>query len=110
MKSSIGANIKQHRVALGWSQADAAQKLKISTPAFCKIETDQTDLNISRLQQIAKLFKVSVNQLIDNGDQGVSSSVSNEEVIALKKELMEREEEMNKLRKKVIDLYDKLGL
>ena len=109
MKSTIGENIKQHRTALGWSQADIAQKLKISTPAFCKIETAQTDLNISRLQQIAKLFKVPINQLI-GGDIAPSSSVTNEEVIALKKELIEKEEEINKLRKKVIDLYDKLGL
>ena len=105
---SIGDNIKQSRLVLGLSQADAAKKLNISTPAFCKIETGQTDLNISRLLQISRTFKVPVMQLISG--QSVISDSSEEELLALKKELIEKEEEINKLRKKVIDLYDKLGI
>ncbi|MBT2591284.1 helix-turn-helix transcriptional regulator [Pedobacter sp. ISL-68] len=104
---SIGEHIKQSRQALGLSQADAAKKLNISTPAFCKIETGQTDLNISRLLQISKTFKVPVMQLIAGQSEGSDSS---EELTSLKKELIEKEEEINKLRKKVIDLYDKLGM
>jgi transcriptional regulator with XRE-family HTH domain len=104
---SIGDHIKQSRQALGLSQADAAKKLNISTPAFCKIETGQTDLNISRLLQISKTFKVPVMQLIAGQSEGSNSS---EELTALKRELIEKEEEINKLRKKVIDLYDKLGM
>ncbi|MDQ0638819.1 transcriptional regulator with XRE-family HTH domain [Pedobacter sp. W3I1] len=104
---SIGDHIKQSRLALGLSQADAAKKLNISTPAFCKIETGQTDLNISRLLQISKTFKVSVTELITGQS---ATSDSSEDLIALKKELIEKEEEINKLRKKVIDLYDKLGI
>ncbi|MGN7985977.1 helix-turn-helix domain-containing protein [Pedobacter sp. 22226] len=104
---SIGDRIKQSRLALGLSQADAAKKLNISTPAFCKIETGQTDLNISRLLQISKTFKVSVSQLIDGKTVGAEPSA---ELAVLKKELIEKEEEINKLRKKVIDLYDKLGI
>lgn len=104
---SIGNRIKQSRLALGLSQADAAKKLNISTPAFCKIETGQTDLNISRLLQISKTFKVPVVQLIDGQSARADPSA---ELTALKKELIEKEEEINKLRKKVIDLYDKLGI
>jgi len=104
---SIGENIKQSRVALGLSQADAAKKLSISTPAFCKIETGQTDLNVSRLLQIAKTFKVSVIQLLSGDSYNEGSS---EELSVLKQELSAKEEELNKLRKKVIDLYDKLGI
>lgn len=104
---SIGDHIKKSRLTLGLSQADAAKKLNISTPAFCKIETGQTDLNISRLLQISKTFKVPVMQLIAGQSEGSNSS---EELTALKKELIEKEEEINKLRKKVIDLYDKLGI
>jgi transcriptional regulator with XRE-family HTH domain len=104
---SIGDYIKKSRLALGLSQADAAKKLNISTPAFCKIETGQTDLNISRLLQISKTFKVPVMQLIAGQSEGSNSS---SELLALKKELIAKEEEINKLRKKVIDLYDKLGI
>jgi len=104
---SVGEHIKQSRVALGLSQAEAAKKLNISTPAFCKIETNQTDLNISRLLQIAKAFKVSAAQLLG---ESFEASNSSEELVALKQSLFEKEEEINKLRKKVIDLYDKLGI
>jgi len=103
---SIGENIKSSRVALGLSQAAAAKLLNISTPAFCKIETGQTDLNLSRLLQIAKTFKVSAGELL--GETAVETNGDN--INSLKQELVEKEEEINKLRKKVIDLYDKLGM
>ncbi|MCZ4245778.1 helix-turn-helix domain-containing protein [Pedobacter punctiformis] len=104
---SIGQNIKKSRVALGLSQADAAKKLNISTPGFCKIETGQTDLNVSRLLQIAKTFKVPVMELLCGKQEESNSS---EEIITLRQDILEKEEEINKLRKKVIDLYDKLGM
>ncbi|QPH39773.1 helix-turn-helix domain-containing protein [Pedobacter endophyticus] len=104
---SIGDRIKQSRIGLGLSQADAAKMLQISTPAFCKIETGQTDLNVSRLLQIAKTFKVPVMQLLSAEEVEASAA---DDVLALKKALIEKDEEINKLRKKVIDLYDKLGM
>ena len=103
---TIGENIKQTRLALGLSQAEAAKMLNISTPAFCKIETGQTDLNVSRLLQICKTFRVSVNQLLSVE----SISDSSAELTKLKLDLIAKDEEINKLRKKVIDLYDKLGI
>ena len=103
----LGDRIKQSRVALGLNQAEAAKMLNISTPAFCKIETGQTDLNISRLLQISKVFQVSIIKLLTGEEQ---SSNSSEDLVELKEQLLEKDEEINKLRKKVIDLYDKLGI
>ncbi|OWK70757.1 helix-turn-helix domain-containing protein [Pedobacter sp. AJM] len=105
--NSIGDRIKKSRVALGLSQAEAAKQLNISTPAFCKIETGQTDLNISRLLQIAKTFKVPVMMLLTGETVDQGSSVNSNE---LREQLTAKDEEINKLRKKVIDLYDKLGM
>ncbi|MCX2585425.1 helix-turn-helix domain-containing protein [Pedobacter sp. MR22-3] len=105
--NSIGDRIKKSRVALGLSQAEAAKQLNISTPAFCKIETGQTDLNISRLLQIAKTFKVPVMMLLTGETVDQGSSVDSNE---LREQLTAKDEEINKLRKKVIDLYDKLGM
>ncbi|MDN3588726.1 helix-turn-helix transcriptional regulator [Pedobacter aquatilis] len=104
---SIGENIKKCRVESGLSQADVARLLKISTPAFCKIETGQTDLNISRLLQISKLFKVPASELI-TGETYDSESIV--DLSDLKQQLVDKDEELNKLRKKVIELYDKLGM
>ncbi|WP_316797344.1 helix-turn-helix transcriptional regulator [Pedobacter agri] len=104
---SIGDHIKKCRVESGLSQADVAKLLNISTPAFCKIETGQTDLNLSRLLQISKLFKISAAELITGIIVGTESL---EDVSDLKRQLLEKDEELNKLRKKVIELYDKLGM
>ncbi len=105
----VGDYIKQARVHLGLSQAEAAAKLKISTPAFCKIEKGQTDLNISRLFQISKTFEVPVATLLGL-ERMPETTDSSAELIELKEQLQEKDEEINKLRKKVIDLYDKLGI
>ncbi|SER45961.1 helix-turn-helix domain-containing protein [Pedobacter rhizosphaerae] len=105
--NAVGENIKKSRIELGLSQAQAAKMLQISTPAFCKIETGQTDLNVSRLLQIAKVFKVKVDRLLYGTTNKADSS---EEINVLKAELLVKDEELNKLRKKIIDLYDKLGM
>ncbi|RZL41933.1 MAG: XRE family transcriptional regulator [Pedobacter sp.] len=104
---SIGDHIKKCRLESGLSQADVAKLLDISTPAFCKIETGQTDLNLSRLLQISKLFKISAAELITGIIVGTESL---EDLSDLKQQLLEKDEELNRLRKKVIELYDKLGM
>ncbi|MET4083377.1 transcriptional regulator with XRE-family HTH domain [Pedobacter sp. UYP30] len=103
----IASKIKKQRAGLGLSQAAMAKLLKISAPAYCKIENGQTDLNISRLMQICKVLKTTPTELFATN---YSQSANKEEVLSLKKDLLLKEEELNKLRKKVIDLYDKLGM
>lgn len=108
--SVIGANIKQLRLAQAKGQTEVANALKISVAALSKIENGQTDINISRLAQIAKYFEVSVSSIISNE---VTTSVSQnavEEITELKQQLLDKDAEVMKLQKKVIDLYDKLGL
>jgi transcriptional regulator with XRE-family HTH domain len=48
----LGRKIKLMRQQNGWSQGDVAKRLDISVPAFSKIETGVTDINLSRLEQI----------------------------------------------------------
>src|SRR3569833_2536194 len=62
---SIGKSIRILRHQHGWSQEDIANRLGISIPAFSKIETGVTDVNLSRLDQIANIFEVSVVQLLN---------------------------------------------
>ena len=105
--ADIGSKIKNHRSNLGLSQAAMAKLLTISAPAYCKIESGQTDLNISRFIQICKVLKTAPAEIFDIASHQISN---NEELKATKKELLLQEEELNKLRKKVISLYDKLGM
>jgi len=103
---SVGKNIRAVRHQLGWSQEDAANKLGISIPAFSKIETGITDINLSRLQQIADIFEMNLVQLLtfeDAQDEYQSSHLQD-----AKKKLEECEDEIVELQRKVIGLYEEL--
>ena len=105
--SIIGKNIKQMRQRKGWSQGEVARRLNISIPAFSKIETGITDINISRLDQIARLFEVTMLDLI-SADGEITKSASSMEIADLKSRLNESEVEIIRLQKKMIDLYEEI--
>lgn len=105
--NSLGKRIRLLRQQRGWSQEDVAKRLDISIPAFSKIETGITDINLSRLNQISKLFDMSVVQLLASDDREAADSIKTE-LADLGKRLQEREGEIIKLQKKVIDLYEQL--
>ncbi|MBB5394006.1 transcriptional regulator with XRE-family HTH domain [Mucilaginibacter sp. AK015] len=104
---SAGKNIRTLRHERGWSQEDVANRLGISIPAFSKIETGVTDINLSRLEQIANIFEVSVVNLLsleyveEPSTQDVSLSI-------VQKKLIDRETEITNLQRKVILLYEEL--
>ncbi len=66
----IGRNIKEIRKVKKKEVKDAASGLGISVQAYGKIENGGTDLNISRLFEIAKFFDVSFTQVlrVNEGD------------------------------------------
>jgi len=91
----------------GWSQEDVAKRLDISIPAFSKIETGITDINLSRLEQISTLFDMSVVQLLTFNDlEQDQKFISELEVV--NKKLTDRETEIIDLQKKVIELFEEL--
>lgn len=104
---TLGKKIRLLRHQKSWSQEDVAKQLEISIPAFSKIETGITDINLSRLEQISKLFDMSVVQLLTFNDQEGLESY-NTEVENLTQKLHEREVELIDLQKKIIELYEEL--
>ncbi|PUV21064.1 MULTISPECIES: helix-turn-helix domain-containing protein [Sphingobacterium] len=105
--STLGKKIRLLRHQKGWSQKDAATQLDISIPAFSKIEAGITDINLSRIIQISKLFNVSVLQLLSSSDTEEIKDYVNE-IDAIKQKLQQRDDEIIELQKKVIDLYEQL--
>ncbi len=102
---TLGKKIRLLRHQKSWSQEDVAKQLGISIPAFSKIETGITDINLSRLEQVAKLFELTVVQLLStHGDE--DQETYNMEVNNLTLKLHERESELIDLQKKLIDLYE----
>ncbi|MDP9048506.1 MAG: helix-turn-helix domain-containing protein [Bacteroidota bacterium] len=104
---SLGKKIRLLRHQKNWSQEDVAKQLDISIPAFSKIETSITDINLSRLEQIATLFEMSVVQLLTFSDSEQDQKFVSEMEV-MNKKLMEREAEVIGLQKKVIELFEEL--
>ena len=105
--NKLGEKIRLLRHQNKWSQGDVAKQLEISIPAFSKIETGITDVNISRLRQISDLFGLTLVELLTFSDQENDKQVTSE-IEELRKKLKEREDEVIDLQKKVIHLYDEL--
>jgi len=103
---SVGKNIRTIRHQRGWSQEDVANRLGISIPAFSKIETGVTDLNLSRLEQIANIFEVNVVHLLSLEIEEVEPQLSSLSIA--QKKITDREAEIANLQRKVILLYEEL--
>lgn len=107
----VGSNIRQLRLDKGKGQTEVAKALGISVAALSKIENGQTDINLSRLIQIVKYFEVSLTAVLSkDAPVAIQPSQNTAEVSTLKNLLADKDAEIMKLQKKVIDLYDKLGL
>jgi transcriptional regulator with XRE-family HTH domain len=102
----VGKNIRTLRHQHGWSQEDVANRLGISIPAFSKIETGVTDINLSRLEQIANIFELNVVNLLALDAEEIDLTPSNLSVA--QKKLGDREAEIANLQRKVILLYEEL--
>lgn len=103
---TIGKNIRTFRHQHGWSQEDVANRLGISIPAFSKIETGVTDINLSRLEQIANIYEIDVVQILAMDVEEVEQQPSNLSIV--QKKLLDREAEIVNLQRKVILLYEEL--
>ena len=104
---TLGKKIRLLRHQKGWSQEDVAKRLDISIPAFSKIETGITDINLSRLEQISKLFEMTVVKLLTYNDTEQQEKYISE-LETMTKKLQERETEVIDLQKKIISLFEEL--
>ena len=56
-------NIRFFRQAKNWTQEDMAYRLNMSSNGYGGIERGETDVNLSRLVQIADLFEIKLSEL-----------------------------------------------
>lgn len=97
---TLGDKIRYYRNLKGWSQEDMAVMLDITGVSLSNIERNVTDINYSRLKQIAELFNITISELTD------LSNKSSEEV-DLKKIIQKQEKELVQLQRMVIKLQGK---
>ncbi len=60
----VGNKIKKLRELRNFTQDYMADALQMSQAGYGKIERDETDISLSRLQQVAEVLKVGLNDLI----------------------------------------------
>jgi transcriptional regulator with XRE-family HTH domain len=67
----LSKKIKSIRKLRNFTQETVAEKLGISTYSYAKIERGETDVKYSRLQQIAKIMEIELEDLFSMHDKKV---------------------------------------
>ena len=104
---SIGKTIRGLRQERGWNQQEVATQLNISIPAYSKIETGITDINLSRLESIADLFGLKLTTLL-SGNKENPAYDQQTQLKDLNDRLQLRDGEMIALQSKMIRLFEEL--
>jgi len=108
---TLGNKLKALRLSKGWSQEDIAYELDLSLGAYSNIERDITDISLSRLKQIAKLFKLTVPELLTFGNKSASLEKEYEQCKKLleqkNKEIKQKDAEIIRLQKKLLAAFEK---
>ncbi len=79
-KIKIGDNIKKFRELKNITREKMAADLQMSLSGYSKIERDEIDLSITRLQQIAQIIGVDISQIL-NFDSSQIFNVSNTHLV-----------------------------
>lgn len=74
----IGEKLRKIRTIKGFSQEYVSEKLNISQAAYSDIENNKTKINLERIQEIAALYNIDVNDLISFDENQVFNSTFNE--------------------------------
>ncbi|PTS97184.1 transcriptional regulator [Pedobacter sp. HMWF019] len=101
----IGLRIRSLRQKIENSQEQIAKKLGISIPAFSKMETGITDINVSRIFQIAELFKVKPSFFFEDDDKGGHIDTDKLELV---EQLQQKTSTIVDLQAKLIQCYEEI--
>lgn len=120
MDLKIGNKIKHFRLLKGFSQEKMSELLEISAKAYGNIERNITDVNLSRLEQIANVLGISLPKLFDfeekniingNGNNNINniqgSVIQTPESEQAKNHALEKSEQENTFLKEKITLLEK---
>ena len=65
LQVTFGERVRAHRIALGWSQAKLAAKLKRHQPDICDLENGRHAPKLDTVQEIARVLKVPARALLE---------------------------------------------
>jgi transcriptional regulator with XRE-family HTH domain len=73
----IGDKIRKIRELRGFSQDSVARDLGIGQGSYSKIESGDTDLSYSRLEQIAQILKTTISELVNFDEERILNNYYN---------------------------------
>lgn len=60
-KQKIGKQLKELRLSRGWRQSDVADKVGLSRPAVCNIESGKRAMTLSTLKKFCEVYSIDVS-------------------------------------------------
>lgn len=73
----IGSNIRKIRELKGYSQEYVSNQLEISQRQFSRIENNETDISVSKLQEISTILEVTPMQLLGFDEKFIFQNCTN---------------------------------
>lgn len=70
LKKLVGQRLQALRMERNMTQEQVSEMLHLSTSAYCKMEYGETDITLTRLNQIAEAFEMSAAELFSRIDGG----------------------------------------
>lgn len=61
---SVGMNIRKLRELRNYTQTHVSEKLNMSLSGYSKIERDETEISITRLEQIAEALETDIKTIL----------------------------------------------
>ena len=61
-------HLRELRTSRDWSQSDLAEKLGVSRQTVNAIETERYDPSLPLAFKVARLFKLPIEKIFENGD------------------------------------------
>lgn len=96
----MGDILRLLRLQKSWSQEDTAHELDMSLAGYSKIERNISDITLSRLRQLAKLYGMSPSELLALCEKNVRSN-------NYQKLIEEKDKEIMRLQQKIIELIER---
>ena len=62
----FGSRIREHRIRLGLSTTELAQKIGVRQPNITQMENDQRQPDVDKTVKLARVFGITVDELIGN--------------------------------------------
>lgn len=102
---NIGGNIRNFRELKGLTREQMADFLHLSVSAYGNIERNQTDLTVSRIQQIAEILEVDMSQIL-NFDTSQIFNIKHNDVIQGANSKVEQHNYSNNYMEKYIKILE----